>query len=108
MHFGAKRCRACFRYRALALQNAVNTAKNCCAEPWAVVLSVFALAVAGSRAARSLFFPLVFGPSGARARPQPQNAAIYGFVAFAFPGWLAGCSFWAAVSGAPGARATPC
>ena len=24
------------------------------------------------------FFPLVFGPSGARARPQPQNAAIYG------------------------------
>ena len=37
---------------------------------------------------------LVFGPSGARARPQPQNAAI----SFAFPGWLAGCSFWAAFS----------
>ena len=74
-HFGAKRCRACRRCWVLALRNAVNTVKNCCAERWAVVLSVLL------RLARVLrgpcFFALVFGPFGARARPQPQNADIY-------------------------------
>ena len=58
------------------------------------------------------FFALVFGPSGARARATPGTKRCYlqCFVAFAFPGWLVGCSFLAAVSGASGARAraTPC
>ena len=79
-HFGAKRCRACRRHWALALQNAINTAKNCCAERWGGRSVRFAFAVAGSRAAQSLRW--FFGPSGARAcaRPQPQNTAIYGVV----------------------------
>ena len=65
-HFGAKRCRACRRCWVLALRNAVNTVKNCCAERWAVVLSVLL------RLARVLrgpcFFRIGFGPFGARAR----------------------------------------
>ena len=75
-HFGAKRCRACRRCWVLALRNAVNTAKNCCAERWAG----FAFAVAGSRAARSLLFSRLFSGllARARARPQPHNTAIYG------------------------------
>ena len=57
-----------------ALQNAVNTAKNCCAEFWAVVLSVLLLL----RLARALRGPCFF-PVGFRAfsRAQPQNAAVY-------------------------------
>ena len=53
------------------------------------------------------FFALVFGPFGARARATPATKRCYlrCFVAFAFPGWLAGYSFWAAVSAASGARA---
>ena len=63
--------------------------------------------MAGSRAARSLLFSRWFLSLLARARPrpQPQNAAIYIVLLHLFPGWLAGCSFWAAVSGASGARA---
>ena len=38
----------------------------------------FAFAVAGSRAARSLLFSRWFWGLLARARPQAQNAAIYG------------------------------
>ena len=45
------------------------------------------------------FFPLVFGPSGASATPATKRCYLQCFVAWAFPGWLAGCSFWAAVSG---------
>ena len=85
----------------------INTAKNCCAERWAAVLP-FLLLLWLARVLRCpCFFPLVFGPSGARARATPATKRCYlrCFVAFAFPGWLAGCSFWAAVSGASGARA---
>ena len=49
------------------------------------------------------FCPLVFGASG--ATPATKRCYLRCFVAFAFPGWLAGCSFWAAVSGTSGARA---
>ena len=57
-HFSAKRCRACRRCRVLPLQNAVNTVKNCCAERWAVVLSVLLL-LRLARALRSpCFFPV--------------------------------------------------
>ena len=51
------------------------------------------------------FFALVFGPFGARATQATKRCYLQCFVAFAFPGWLAGCSFWAAVSAASGARA---
>ena len=37
--------------------------------------------------------------------PSHKRCYLRRFVAFAFPGWFAGCSFWAAVSGASGARA---
>ena len=68
-HFGAKRCRACRRCW-VALRNAVNTIKNCCAERWAVVLSVLL------RLARVLRGPCFFRIGfrafwRARARPQP-------------------------------------
>ena len=79
--FGAKRCRACRRCWVLAPQNAVNTAKNCCAERWAVVLSVLLL-LGLARALRCpCFFRFgfrAFWRARARAQPQPQNAAIYG------------------------------
>ena len=103
-HFGAKRYRACRRCWALALQNAVNTAKNCCAERWAVVLSVLLLLWLARALRGPCLFPVGFRAFWrARARPQPC------VVAFAFPGWLAGCSFGLLFLGplAP-ARATPC
>ena len=78
MHFGAKRCRACRRWWVLALQNAVNTAKNCCAERWAVVLSVLLLLWLARVLRGPCFFRVGFQAFWrARARPQPQNAAIY-------------------------------
>ena len=100
-HFGAKRCRACRRCWALALQNAVNTVKNCCAERFVR----FAVAVAGSRAARSLLFSRWFLGLLARARATPATKRCYlrCFVAFVIPGWLAGCSFWPAFSASSGA-----
>ena len=63
----------------LALQNAVNTVKNCCAERWVVVLSVL-LWLWLARALRgACFFPVgVRAFWRARPRPQPQNAAIHG------------------------------
>ena len=74
--------------------------------------------MAGSRAARPLLFSRWFSGLLARARgratPATKRCYLQCFVAFAFPGWLAGCSFWAAVSAASGARArertraTPC
>ena len=51
-----------------------------------------------------LFCPFCL-PSRARATPATKRCYLQCFVAFAFPGWLAGCSFLAAVSGASGARA---
>ena len=77
-HFGTKRCQVWWRRWVLALQNAVTTAKNCCAERWAVVLSVLLLLWLARVLRGPCFFLLVFGPFCARARPQPQNAAIYG------------------------------
>ena len=75
----------------------------------AVVLSVLLLL----RLARVLrgpcFFLLVFGPSGARARDPSHKTLLFTvFCCICVSGWLAGCSFSAALSGAPGARATPC
>ena len=63
--------------------------------------------MAGSRAARPLLFSPWFSGLLARARATPATKRCYlrCSVAFAFPGWLAGCSFWAAFSGASGARA---
>ena len=90
------------------LQNAVNIVKNCCAEPWAVVLPVLLLL----RLARALrgpcFFPVGFRAFWrARATPATKRCYLRCFVAFEFPAWLAGCSFWAPLSGASGARARP-
>ena len=70
---------ACRRCWVLALQNAVNTVKNCCAERWAVVLSVLLLLWLARVLRGPCFFPVGFRAFWrARARPQPQNAAIYG------------------------------
>ena len=77
--FGTKRCRACWRCWALALQNAVNTVKNCCAERWAVVLSVLLLLWLARVLRGPCFFRVGFRAfRRVRARPQPQNAAVYG------------------------------
>ena len=93
----AKRCKYC--------QKLLCSALGCCSVR-------FGFAVAGSRAARSLLFSRWFSGLLARARATPATKRCYlrCFVAFAFPGWLAGCSFWAALSGVSGARAraTPC
>ena len=63
----------------------------------------FAFVVAGSCAARSLLFSRWFSGLLARARACATRATkrcyLRCFVAFAFAGWLAGCSFWAAHSG---------
>ena len=70
---------ACRRCWVLALQNAVNTAQNCCAERWAVVLSVLLLLWLARVLRGPCFFPVGFRAFWrARARPRPQNAAIYG------------------------------
>ena len=65
--------------------------------------------MAGSRAARSLLFSRWFSGLLARARATPatKRRFLRCFVALAFPGWLEGCSFWAALSAASGARARP-
>ena len=65
--------------------------QNCYAERWAVVLSVLLL----------LWLACVL-----RATPATKRRYLQCFVAFAFPGWLVGCSFWAACSEASGARAS--
>ena len=58
--------------------------------------------------AQSLLFPVGFRAFWRpRATPATKRCYLQCFVAFAFPGWLAGCSFWAALSGASGARARP-
>ena len=103
-HFGAKCCRACRRCWVLALQTAQIPSKTamlsigllfcpfcfCCG--WLVCCAVLA------------FSPLVFGPSGA---PQPPNAAICGvLLRLRFRAGF-GLFFWAARSGASGARARP-
>ena len=98
-------CRLCW---ALALQNAVNTVKNCCAERFVVVLSVLLLLWLARVLRIPCFFPVgfrAFWRVRARATPATKRIYLRCFVAFAFPGWLAGCSFWAAFSGASGARA---
>ena len=77
-HFGTKHCRACRRCWALARQNAVNTVKTAVLRVGLLFLSALLLLCWLARCAVLAFFPLVFGPSGVRARPQPQNAAIYG------------------------------
>ena len=64
-HFGAQRCRACRRCWALALQNAVNTVKNCYAARWAVVLSALLLLWLARVLRGPCLLPLVFGPSDA-------------------------------------------
>ena len=91
-----------------ALQNAVNTVKNCCAERCAVVLSVLLLLWLARVLRGPCFFRVgfrAFWRARARATPVTKRCYVRCFVAFAFPGWLAGCSFWAAVSAASGARA---
>ena len=102
-HFGAKRCRACRRCWVLALQaipsktavlsGGLLFCPFCFCGGWLACCAALA------------FFPLFFG--GARATPPTKRCNLRCFVAFAFPGWLAGCSFWAALSGASGARARP-
>ena len=60
-------------------QNAIKTVKNCCAERGAVVLSVLLLLWLARVLRGPCFFPVgVRAFWRARARPQPQNAAIYG------------------------------
>ena len=75
-HFGAKRCRACRRCWVLALQNAANTVKNCCAERWAIALSVLLLLWLARVLRGPCFFRVGFRAFW-RARVT-QNAAIYG------------------------------
>ena len=58
-------------------QNAVNTVKNCRAERRAVVLSVLLLLWLARVLRGPCFFRVGFRAFW-RARPQPQNAAIYG------------------------------
>ena len=116
--FGAKRCRACRRCWALALQNAVNTVKNCCAERWAVVLSVLLLLWLARVLRGPCFFSRWFPGllARARARPQPRNAAIYGvllLLRFRSGLWavLFGLQFLRPLAGARAharTRATPC
>ena len=109
-HFGAKHCRVCRRCWALALQNAVNTVKNCCAERWAAVLSVLLLLWLARALRGPCLFPVgfrAFWRTRARATPATKRCYLRCFVAFALPGWLAGCSFWAGLSGAFGACARP-
>ena len=68
---------------ALALQNAVNTVRNCYAERWAAVLFAL-LSLWLAHALRGpcclpIGFRAVWRASAhVRARPQPQNAAICG------------------------------
>ena len=88
-----------------SLQNAVNTANNCCAERWAVVLSVLLLLWLARVLRGPCFFRVGFRVARARATPATKLYYLQCFVAFAFSGWLAGCSFWAAVSAASGALA---
>ena len=58
---------------------AVNTVKNCCAERRAVVLSVLLLLWLAHALRGPCFFRVGFRAFWrARARPQPQIAAIYG------------------------------
>ena len=71
-HFGAKRCRAWRRCWVLALQNAVNTVENCCAEICPFCFCCGWLA----RCAVLAFFPLVFGPYGAHAR-DPSKTVLF-------------------------------
>ena len=73
---------------------------------WAVVLSVLLLLWLARVLRGPCFFRVGFRASWrARATPATKRCYLRCFVAFAFPGWLAGCSFWAAVSAASGARA---
>ena len=109
--FGAKRCRACRRCWVLALQNAVNTVNNCYAQHGAVVLSVLLLLWL-ARVLRGPGF-LRFGFRAfwrARARPQPQNAAICSVVLrLRFRAGLRAVLFGLLVLGPLArARATPC
>ena len=95
----------------LTLQNAVNTVKNCCAERWAVVLSVLLLLWLARALRCPCFFSVGFRAFWrARARPQPQNAAIYGvFLHLRFRAGLRAVLFGLLFLG-PLARAcaTPC
>ena len=69
-------CRRCW---VLALQDAENSAQNCCAERWAVVLSVLLLLWLARVLRAPCLFPVGFRASWcAHARPQAQNTAIYG------------------------------
>ena len=101
-HFGAKRCRACRRCWVLVLQNAANTVENCCAEQWAAVLSVLLLLWLARVLRGPCFVPVGFRAFWReRARPPPQNAAIYGVLLHLR--FRAGLR--ASLSGASGARA---
>ena len=96
---------ACRRCWVLALQNGVNTTKNCCAERWAVVLYVLLLLWLARALRGPCFFPVGFRAFySARATPAAKSCYLRCFVAFALLGWFAGCSFSAALSGASGAR----
>ena len=100
-------CRRCW---VLALQNAVNTVKNCYAKCWCCSVR-FAFVVAGSCAARSWLFSGWFTGflARGRARPQPQNAAICGcLLRLRFWAGLRAVLLGLLVLGLWRARAIPC
>ena len=98
------------RERERERNTVAHTAKNCCAERWAVVLSRFAFAVASSRAARSLLFSRWFSCLLARAHDPGHKTLLFTvFCCICVSGlacglFFLGCCFW----GLWRARATPC
>ena len=101
----ASPARACGWF-CLPVGNPCKTSRIRCAERWAVVLSVLLLLWLARVLRGPCFFSRWFSGLLARALAT-KRFYLRCFVAFAFPGWLAGCSFWAAVSAASGARARP-
>ena len=93
-HFGAKRCRACRRCWALALQNAVNTVKKLLSERWAVVLSVLFLLWLARVLRGPCFFPVGFRAFWrARARAQPEKLLFTVFCCVCVSGLACGLLF---------------
>ena len=86
---------------ALALQNAVNTAKNCCAERWAVVLSVLFLLWLARVLRGPCFFPVGFRAFWrARARDPSHKTVLFTVFCCICVSGLAcgllflGCCYW--------------
>ena len=111
MRILAPSCRACRRCWVLALQNAVNTAKSCCAERWALVLSVFLLLWLARVLRGPCFFPVGFRAFWrARGRDPSHKTLLFTVFCCICVSGLAcgllflGCCLW----GLWRARATPC